>query len=152
MKSRYTILIMLLSGILIYTGCSSDDETKASVTEQQIEKLKGTWKATRVTLDDVQQDDYDAFTLAITANTATSVHYAITGNPDYSPWVSEFGGRFSFDERDPAAYLIREDDVSIQYSVTGTTLVMEFTYEDESAGGRQASVSGNWKFTFSKVQ
>lgn len=152
MKSRYTILIMLLSGILICTGCGSDDETGASVTEQQIEKLKGSWKATTVTLDEVPQDDYDAFTLAISANTATSVHYAITGNPDNSPWISEFGGRLSFDERDPAAYLIREDDVSIQYSVTGTTLVMEFTYEDESAGGRLASVSGNWKFTFSKAQ
>ncbi|MFD1001353.1 hypothetical protein ACFQ21_18645 [Ohtaekwangia kribbensis] len=151
MKSRY-ILMILLSGMLIYTGCSSDDEPEASITEQQIEKLKGSWRATTVTLDEVQQDDYDAFTLAITVNTATSVHYAITGNPDYSPWVSEFGGRFSFDERDPTAYLIREDDVSIQYSVTGTTLVMEFTYEDESAGGRQSSVSGNWKFTFSKVQ
>ena len=152
MKSKYTILTILLLAMLCYTSCSSDDDTEASVTEQQIEKLKGSWKATTVSLDEVAQNEFDDFTIAITANTAASVHYTLTGNPEYSPWVSEFGGRFSFDERDPAAYLIREDDVSIKYSVTETALVMEFTYEDESAGGRQASVSGNWKFTFSKVQ
>jgi len=143
---------MLLIVILCYTGCGSDDETEASVTEQQIEKLKGSWKATTVSLDEVAQNEFDAFTLAITANTATSIHYTIAGNPDYSPWVSEFGGRFTFDERDPAAYLVREDDVSIKYCVTATTLVMEFTYEEESEGGRQASVAGNWKFTFERVQ
>lgn len=152
MKSTYTILILLLATALLYTGCSNDDETEASVTEQQIEKLKGSWKAATVTLDEVQQDDYDAFTLTITGNTISSVHYAIAGNPEYSPWVSEFGGRFSFDERDPSAYLVREDDVSIHYSVTETSLVMEFTYDQESEGGRQAAISGNWKFTFSKVQ
>lgn len=152
MKSKYTILIILLSAGVLYTGCSSDDETEASVTEQQIEKLKGSWKATTVTLDEVQQDDYDVFTLAITANTASSVHYAIAGNPEYSPWVSESGGRFSFDERDPATYLVREDDISIHYSVTETSLVMEFTYEQEAEGGRQTAIAGNWKFTFSKVQ
>lgn len=152
MKSKYTILIMLMTTALFYTGCGSDDETETSVTEQQIEKLKGSWKATTVTLDEVPQDDYDAFTLAITDNTASSVHYAIAGNPDYSPWVSEFGGRFSFDERNPAAYLVREDEVSIHYSITETSLIMEFTYEQKSEGGRLSAISGNWKFTFSNVQ
>lgn len=152
MKSKYTILIILMTGALFYTGCSSDDEVEASVTEQQIEKMKGSWKATTVTLDEVQQEEYNAFTLAITTNTASSVHYAIAGNPEYSPWISEFGGRFSFDERDPAAYLVREDGVSIHYRVTETSLVMEFTYQQEEEGGTQSAISGNWKFTFSKVQ
>jgi hypothetical protein len=152
MKLKYTNLMMLLFGILCYTGCSSDDKTETSVPGQQIEKLKGSWRVTTVSLDEVEQSEFDGFTLAIMANTGTSVHYVITGNPDYSPWISESGGRFSFDERDPASYLIREDDLSIQYSVTATSLVMEFTYDDASAGGRQASVSGYWKFTFSKVQ
>jgi hypothetical protein len=152
MKSNYTILIILLIAVLFYTGCSSDDETEASVTEQQIEKLKGSWKATTVTLDEVEQDSYAAFTLAITPNTKSSVHYAIAGNPDYSPWISEFGGRFSFDERDPATYLLREDEVSIHYNITETLLVMEFTYQQGLEGGRQAAISGNWRFTFSKLQ
>lgn len=152
MRSNYTIVLILLTGILCYTGCNSDDETGASVTAQQIEKLKGSWKATTVSLDETQQDAFTDFTIVITANTATSVYYTITGNPDDSPWISEFGGRLSFDERDPASYLVREDGASIHYTVTGTTLVMEFTYGNESAGGREAGVNGNWKFTFTKVQ
>jgi hypothetical protein len=86
--------------------------------------------------------------MGIMPNTATSVSYTISYSPDRSPWISASGGRLFFDEPNPAIYLIREDEVNIQYAVTDTSLIMEFTYQEE--GGRTEGVSGNWKFTFSR--
>ena len=150
MNIQRTIFLIFISAAatILFTGCSDNDKNDPSVTEQQIEKLKGSWKATAVTLDDVAQSGYDAFTMGIMSNTAASVSYTISYSPDRSPWISASGGRLFFDERNPAIYLIREDDVNIQYSVTDTTLIMEFTYQEE--GGRTEGVSGNWKFTFSR--
>lgn len=143
-------LLICIGAVVPFTGCSDDDQAEASVSEQQTEKLVGSWKVTAVTLDNVSQDGYDAFTMDITANTALGVNYTIVNNPDRSPWISVFGGRLFFDARDPAAYLIREDDVSVEYAVIDTALTMEFTYQEESEGGRTSGVSGNWKFIFTK--
>lgn len=141
-------IFMSAAATILFIGCSDNDKNDPSVAEQQIEKLKGSWKATAVTLDDVAQSGYDAFTMGIMPNTAMSVSYTISYSPDRSPWISASGGRLFFDEPNPAIYLIREDEVNIQYAVTDTSLIMEFTYQEE--GGRTEGVSGNWKFTFSR--
>ena len=143
-------LLVCLGAAVLGTGCNDDDPAEASIPDQQIERLKGSWKVTAVTLDDVSQDGYDAFRMVISANMPSGANYTIDNNPDRSPWLSAFGGHLFFDPRDPAAYLIREDEVSIKYSVSATVLTFEFTYHEGNEGGRISGVSGEWKFVLEK--
>jgi hypothetical protein len=134
-----------------FTGCSGDDDDGGSVTDQQIEQLSGTWKATSVTLDDAQQEGYEEFTLKIFKHSGEAdLGYIITNNPDESPWLSEYNGVFVFDTGEPTKYFLREDDVRIEYNVSGESLALLFNYEEPATGGRVDGVSGEWEFVFAK--
>lgn len=140
---------MVVTLSLSFSGCGSDDDEK-SETDQQIEKLNGTWKATSVKYQGTDVTDYTNFTITITgAAGSKSVGYTTSGRPSgkLSPWNST--GTFQFGAK-PATELIREDDVDIAYSVTTTALEMSFNYEGEGHLGREQSIGGDWVFQFTK--
>jgi len=151
--SRILTLLVLASATVFYSSCGGDDGPTKSETDQQLEKLNGTWVISAPT--DVTQDGnpppfvFTNMELKITATAgSTTFPWTATSRPELSPWDSQ--GTFQFG--DPvASQLKRSDDVTITYNVTDTELIMTFAFAN-SAGypGRAKSVEGNWHFEFTK--
>jgi hypothetical protein len=142
---------VLVITVLLLSNCSDDDDTK-SIARAQMEKLSGKWKVTSVHLGGVGQEGFEDFVLTISEiQGKEKLSYLISGNPYKSPWTSVSTGQFTFDENEPTRSLIREDGVTIEYTVTEQELLMSFAY-DTSSTGRLSGVEGNWEFTFKKEQ
>jgi hypothetical protein len=151
MTNFIRVFILLFVAALVQTACSGDDNSSRTVAEEQSEKLTGRWKATTVTLDGATREGYAEAVFTLSPLTSgTNLSYIIEENPEQSPWRASSGGRLFFDAQDPAKFLTREDDVSISYEVTETTLVFEFTYAEPSTAGRIGGIVGEWNFTFTK--
>jgi hypothetical protein len=152
--SRIPSLLILVSSVLFLAGCNKDDDG-GTETDELISKLSGTWNATSVTYNGQQQADYADFALLITGSEGNeAVAYSTEGRPaapKRGPWSS--GGLLEFG--DPvASQLVRDDNVEIAYSVTETTLRMEFTFTGIGYDGpaRTESIEGEWVFEFEKAQ
>jgi hypothetical protein len=144
---------LLLVGFLLLLANCSDDETKPSVAEEQMAKLKGKWKATSVKVDNDEQEDFDGFVLTISPVEKTEkLLYVIENNPPSSPWTSVTTGALTVNADNPTELLIREDDVNIYYVVSENTLVMNFVYTDPGDGGRVSGISGDWVFSFERQE
>jgi hypothetical protein len=154
MKPAARILsILILAGLTaFYMGCDGGENSKKSETDEQIEKLNGTWNATTVTLDGTTPAlDHSDFSITISGSAGNDqVNYTVTGRPEGpSPWNSS--GIFTFDASNVKQKLIREDDIPVSYSVTDGTLVLDFTFSGTPYdAGRVSNVSGNWHFEFAK--
>ncbi|MCW5909769.1 MAG: hypothetical protein KIT62_01785 [Cyclobacteriaceae bacterium] len=147
---RFFSLLMLGMIPLLYSGCKKDDPVKP-ITDQQIEKLNGSWKATEVKADDILQDEYDDFVLTFSGDAGNKfLEYTPEGRPFVSPWPES--GTLLFDDADPQRVLHRDDDVVITYEVTNTTLTISFDFSEEGYinNGRTSGITGEWEFKFSK--
>jgi hypothetical protein len=151
--SRILTLLVLASATVFYSSCGGDDDNAKSETDQQLEKLNGSW-VIQAPGDVTQDGDAPPFaftnmTLAINAPAgSTTFNWTATGRPELGPWDAQ--GTFEFG--DPvASKLKRNDQVSINYNVTDTKLIMTFSFSN-SAGypGRTKSVEGDWSFEFAK--
>jgi hypothetical protein len=141
---------VLIIAVLLLSNCSDDDDDTKSVARTQMEKLSGKWKITSVNLGGVGQEGFEDFVLTISEVPGKEkLSYLIGRNPYKSPWTSVSTGQFTFDEDQPQRYLMREDGVSIEYTVTEQELLMNFAY-DTSSSGRLSGVEGNWEFVFGK--
>lgn len=150
--ARILSLLILASLASFYVACDNTDDPKESETDQQIKKLDGTWQTTAYTLDGVTPPDLDYSSFVLTVNGEpgnTSVNYSVSGRPagKPSPWNSS--GTLEFGDN-VKQNLVREDGVSINYSVTDETLVIDFTFSSTPYNGRVGNVTGNWHFEFSK--
>ncbi|MBL7856848.1 MAG: hypothetical protein JNM57_04100 [Cyclobacteriaceae bacterium] len=153
--ARIFSLLMLLATMVFYTNCDGDDPKK-SETDTQLEKLNGTWRiinASNVTQDGAAPPfSYVGFTLTINGTAgSTTFAYTATERPEVSPWPAN--GTFTFGS--PVAEKLTRNDsgdpIQITYSVTATGLIMTFPYSGTGfAGGRTSSVSGPWRFEFTK--
>jgi hypothetical protein len=151
--SRILTLLVLASATVFYSSCGGDDDNAKSETDQQLEKLNGTWviqAATDVTQDsDAPPFAFTNMQLVINASAgSTSFNWTTSGRPELGPWDAQ--GTFQFG--DPVASVLkRNDNVTINYNVTDTELIMTFTFNN-SAGypGRAKSVEGDWHFEFTK--
>jgi hypothetical protein len=149
MRPKYSILIFVSVLTYLSVGCSEDKEPVKSVAEEQSEKLTGRWKVTSVILDNAALASFQETRFSIAALTPnTNLSYVIENNPLYSPWAAPSGGRLFFDAQEPSRYLLREDDIRIDYTVTATTLVMKFSYT--APAGRVGGVDGTWEFVLEK--
>lgn len=151
LAARIFSLLILVGFATFYISCD-DEKLKKSDTDIQIEKLNGNWDATTVTLDGSAPSlDHANFALTITGSPGnTTITYTATGRPaGPSPWppsgTLEFGTNVKQN-------LTREDGVAINYSVTETTLVVDFTFSGTPyTAGRVENVTGSWHFEFTKV-
>jgi hypothetical protein len=146
-------LLILAAVAAFYVNCSGDDNPGKSDQDAQIEKLNGTWTITtndNVTLDGIASgEDYTGFTLDIDGQAGNStISYSVSGQPDLGPWPGN--GSLSFGNPVTSA-LTRDDNIGITYSVTETTLIMEFTFTGEGYSARTKNVEGTWRFTFTKA-
>jgi len=151
--SRILTLLVLAGTMVFYSSCGGGDGDSKSETDQQLEKLNGTWV---IQADaDVTQGGkapaygYKNMELKITAPAgSTSIPWTTSGRPALSPWNDQ--GTFTFG--DPvASKLKRNDNVTITYSVTDTELIMTFEgFTGAGYQGRSKSVEGDWHFEFAK--
>ena len=152
--ARFLSLIVLASVVVFYVSCDGGGDPEKSEIDEQIEKLNGTWDATAVTLDGVAptSQNYDDLQLVIQGAAGNEqVNYTVSGRPSGSnPWNS--GGILEFGTANVKTELTREDGIAVSYSVTETTLVVDFNFSGTPYDvGRVANVSGNWHFEFVKV-
>jgi hypothetical protein len=158
MKSAARILsLVILAGLSsFYIACDEGGGKSKSETDQQIEKLNGTWDATTVTLDGVAPPiDQSDFQLTINGSAGNTVINFVTVRPTgLSPWPPS--GTLEFDEASPTTTLVRNDGggetVTISYSVSETTLSMDFLFSgDPFPSGRTKNVNGTWHYEFAKL-
>jgi hypothetical protein len=150
--ARILSLAIIASAASLFMGCGGDDKKGKSEQDTQLELLNGTWNANSVTLDgSAPSANHDNFVLTINASAGnTTMTYSDTGRPSVSPWPGT--GTFTFGTN-VKSDLVRDDAVDISYTVDGNSLVMTFTFnKDPYAGGRISSVTGQWRFEFTKVQ
>ena len=156
MKLSITILSLVLSGATLFlSGCGSDESELKSQEEIQFELLKGTWVLDHVTLDATSKTaSFPGLELNIPGTFKTSgiFLFQMSGTrPTPGPWPGESQWKFGID---PKTELIRgpgNEDLSMNYSVTSSALLLTFTCSSCSfAGGRTNSVNGKWEFAFKR--
>ncbi len=156
--ARILSLLMLVSAGLFITSCGGGDPTDTSEEETELNKFKGPWDMSEVTLDGVVQADYDnvVVTFAGTFGTAGgSYSYTSTadGWPDVSAWDKDAPWKFKV----VGVSITRTDDnpdvdIAYVFSNGGNTLKLTIEdYQGESyTNGRVNSVDGKWVFTLNK--
>ena len=149
--ARILSLMVLVALATFYVSCGGDGGNEKSDTDVQIEKLNGTWKVSSVTQDGAAPAlNHDAMTLTSQGTAGnTTISFNVSGRPQGpSAWAPS--GNLTFGSN-VKQNLTRDDNVSINYSVTETTLVMDFTFNrDPYQAGRVSSVQGSWHFEFTK--
>ncbi|NOT77112.1 MAG: hypothetical protein HOP08_19480 [Cyclobacteriaceae bacterium] len=160
MKSTKLLIGVALIGLLLtYSGCGKDSGPSQSEQDKQVVKLKKTWKCTGATVDNAAPSglpagySYTSLVLTIDGTAGkTTLPYTATGRPSNggsvtSPWPAS--GNFELGSTDFATVITRDDGLPINYSVTETTLVLNFSYQGTGfPGSRVDNVKGAWVFTF----
>lgn len=148
------ILIIAMLGVLTTLSACKKDEAAPSEVSVQLGKLSDTWVLSSAVKDETEMSGYEDFTLTLSGSTAaTTFTYAAIGRPALSPWPA--GGTWVFGST-VSSQLIRDsetaDEVLMNYTVTETSLEIEFNFSGEgyTNNGRVASPEGHWIFTFSK--
>lgn len=164
LATRILSLLILLLVTTFYTSCKKDDDEKETEEQKQLTSLKGVW--TLVSANDGQDRTADFITDAAVPLKLTldgnyveggTYNYSFTGKrPDPSPWPVSGTWKFGTNKsteiiRDPGT----NDEISMNYTVTDTDLLISFNIPDGSAGwtggvSRVKSVTGDWQFAFSK--
>jgi len=144
------ILLALAAVLLTYSSCDNTKPPTPTDQEVQLEKLTGTWKATSVKKDNVDQAGYGNFALTIEGVIgASSFGYSTSGRPSLSPWPSS--GKWIFDV-DPITSIVRDDgtvdELNMTYTVTETTLQVTFNFQGTGYAGRVDNVKGQWVMDF----
>lgn len=152
-SSRVLSLLAVVSSMVFFASCDKGEGNKTSKQDEQIEKLVGTWEAVDVDLDNTTPDGYDDFKIVITGDAGDDeLGYTASGRPDPTPWPQT--GSFSFGSNVLEDLIRDNDDLAIDYEVTGTTLTLSFTYEGDGFDGdvaRTTEIGGDWTFTFQKA-
>jgi hypothetical protein len=153
MKLLRILLLVAVSGVLLtYVGCKGGEGTPEPIADVQFDKLKKAWKINTVSLDGVDKTaDYTAFQLTLSGTKGTyPFDYATSGRPNLSPWKAS--GKVDFGAS-PETQLIRDkatpgEELAMTYTVTETTLTIEFTFNRDGYPARTSQVRGAWIFVF----
>jgi len=157
--ARILSLIVVASATTLFMNCDGGGGGGKSEEETQLDKLKGTWTLSSVTLDNTPRSDFQDVTMTIsgTFTKGGTYQYIFSGTfPNPSPWQIKSPGTFKFDENNIGSKLVRGgDNIVINYTVSSSSLTLSFTcsscdYAGGAASGRVGEVNGNWVFNFTK--
>ena len=145
---RILMTVVSLGVILIVSGCGGKSTPAESTQDKQLGLLSKTWKVASDSLNTTDQTtSWTNFQLTISGTKgSTSFNYSCTSRPtSLGPWPAS--GTWSFGT-DPVTQIIRaEDNLNMTYTVTATTLQLNFNYTGNGyPGPRVSNVSGNWIF------
>lgn len=131
----------------------------ATEEQLQLNKLVGSWTLQSANDGTDRTGDFTDLVLTLGGNYVEggTYNYSFTGTrPDPSPWPASGTWRFGTNK---LADMIRDSgtssEIAMTYAVTDTTLEINFTVPDGSNGweggtSRIKSVTGDWKFVFTK--
>ncbi len=139
--------------ILVVSGCGGKGTPAESTQDKQLGLLSHTWKVSAVTLGGVDQSTTSApwtgFQLTISGTKGgTTFNYSCASRPTTnSPWPAS--GTWTFGT-DPVTQIIRtEDNLAMTYTVTATTLQINFHFTGTGyPGPRISNIGGDWVFNF----
>jgi hypothetical protein len=159
--ARILSLLILVSAGLFFANCGGEEPGSKTEEETQLDKLKAsTWIISTVTSPSgIVTDDFAGMKLTFSGSYVTNGVYSYTtstpptnGWPDANPWLDDSEWKFS--TTDPTTKIIAlgyTPDLEITYTVSSTTLELEFTSDGAIfTNGRAKSVEGAWSFVFEK--
>lgn len=171
-SARFLSLLLLITAGFVASNCGSDDGGGTSVQQTQFTKLQADWTVSSVTGTPGGPDWNDEFSggvLSLAAGNSFSENgeFAYTFTvPDgvvTSPWPANGLWKFGSSATSSVTRLdsklsgggSNNADVPMSYSLESgdKTLILEFDLPEGvnySIGGRTGSVSGHWKFTFTR--
>jgi len=149
---RILTTVVSLGLILIFSGCGSKGSPAESTQDKQLGLLSHTWKVSTVSFDtNDKTTDWPGFQLTISGTKgATSFNYSCASRSSKpGPWPPS--GTWAFGT-DPVTQILRtEDNLTMTYTVSATTLQISFNFPTTGTGytgPRLSNVSGNWIFNF----
>lgn len=151
---RILSLVALVLGLITFSNCGDDPPPAPPVADVQFDKLAKTWKITSAELDGVDIDlttaGYADFQLALSGTKGSPpFNYTTTARPSLSPWKAS--GKWEFGTA-PETEMIRDkgtaDELPMTYTVTESTLTINFTFNGTGYTARTGVVKGNWVYTF----
>ena len=155
--TRILSLLILAGFAAFYTSCNKDDGNNKSEEEKQFDKLKASWSLVTANDGTDRTPDFQNLVLTLSGTFAKggTFTYSFTGTrPTPSPWPGS--GQWKFGTN-VAQNIIRDpgtpSETNMNYEVTDTGLIITFNIPSGSQGwpgGRIESVSGDWRFEFTK--
>lgn len=152
---KLLIVFLLVIKVILFTSCGGEgNDPELSEEDIMTEKLAKTWVITSGSVlvdNEVVTADFTNFTITISSNgayTSNATNLTRTPNPWSSNGTLHYGGTTDAPNLNQ---LIRDDGLSISFSVDEANLQMSFTFSDEhkdSAGGKIEVINGNWVFEF----
>lgn len=144
MKNYKVILYIIGLSILIFTRCNKNDSsTEPNETDAQLTALLNNGKNWVLSNTGVKKDGYDVtdeffgFVLTI----GNKVYSSVNGLRPV--WPST--GSWSFQDNNPNK-IVRDDGTVITLNLSSGNLIMTFTADGVSTGGKTESVSGEYEF------
>ena len=135
-----TILISFLLSLLAvgYIGCKDDDQTLDEERDELINQLVNiSWTPSSVMREGSDViDDFSTFSLNIGEGTYSSQNGKNVW-PESGTWTFVEGSSSQF---------LRDDDVVLDVSISGTTLTMSFSIDENVFSGRSKIVDASYIF------
>lgn len=159
LATKILSLLVLAAIAVFYISCDGGGGENQSEQEKQFNKLKFSWTLTEANDGTDRTDDFANLVLTLQGSFAEggTFQYSFTGTrPNPSPWPASGTWKFG---ANPSTQIIRDpesnDELDLTYEQSDKTLVISFNVQDGHpgwAGSRAGSVSGDWTFTFVKVE
>lgn len=155
-RINFLLTASFLLSLLIYAGCGSTSDPDPTEAQIQFDRLRGTWAATAnsVERDDVDDPTYDNFTVTFAGslnaertNVEPTSTYNTNDNTNAFP-----SGTWSFANNNVNT-IVRGNGVQMDIeTINETTLVLEFSLNEDGSANRTAGLRGNWRFALTKQQ
>jgi hypothetical protein len=171
-SARFLSLLLLVTAGFVASNCGSDDSEGTSAQQTQFTKLQFDWTVSSVSGTPGGPDWNDEFSGGVLSlaksqsfseNADFSYTFTVPDGVVTSPWPAEGLWKFG---ASPTSSVTRLDsklagggtgnaDVPMTYEIQGDkTLLVKFDLPEgvnySITGGRVASVSGHWEFTFTR--
>ena len=149
MKKTITyIYTILLFTAVLGVGCDSYEDEEAaglSETQEQLDRLAGSWNGDRVTFEgvDVTAQDFIGFTLTFNEDGTWSSQ---NGDPTFGS-----NGVWEFDGTNLSRILMNDVPVNLIFTYDGSQLTLEFTLVGSSIG-RMKGVTGDYVINLSPLE
>jgi hypothetical protein len=151
---KLTFFIALIGAFLGFSSCGPENNADPSIEEAQLKLLSKTWNISEVKFGTTSDRlaDFTGTTLTISDSDTDSKIFDFEFNkiptaPEKGPWPKD--GQWEFSTSSPESVVTRLPDLlPITYTVTATTLTLNFTYAGPGFSGRTSAIEGAWMFKF----
>ena len=140
----FTAILFISTAILISCGGESTPDPVEDPIDTQGAKLAKTWNSvSSVTVDAVPSTDWASFTATFTYTVGSGGGtYTTSGSTSDLVWPAS--GTWEFTGTG-TSQVLRSDGVTMDVSVTGTSLILGFDIDNPNTG-RVLTVGGRWAF------